>query len=74
MHIVSRPEQVDLGLQRLRAARARETIRPAVIEPGIARRRGQRRGLRLIGYAFAALAVYLLVQSTLVLDSFFAGA
>jgi divalent metal cation (Fe/Co/Zn/Cd) transporter len=27
----------------------------------------QRRGLRLIGYAFAALAVYLLVQSTLVL-------
>jgi divalent metal cation (Fe/Co/Zn/Cd) transporter len=29
----------------------------------------QRRGLRLIGYAFAALAVYLLVQSTLVLAS-----
>jgi divalent metal cation (Fe/Co/Zn/Cd) transporter len=29
----------------------------------------QRRGLRLIGYAFAALAVYLLVQSTLVLVS-----
>jgi divalent metal cation (Fe/Co/Zn/Cd) transporter len=27
----------------------------------------QRRGLRLIGYAFAALAVYLLAQSTLVL-------
>ena len=27
----------------------------------------QRRGLRLIGYAFAALAAYLLVQSTLVL-------
>jgi divalent metal cation (Fe/Co/Zn/Cd) transporter len=27
----------------------------------------QRRGLRLIGYAFAALAVYLLVQSSLVL-------
>ena len=27
----------------------------------------QRRGLRLIGYAFAALAVYLLVQSTAVL-------
>jgi divalent metal cation (Fe/Co/Zn/Cd) transporter len=27
----------------------------------------QRRGLRLIGYGFAALAVYLLVQSTLVL-------
>ncbi len=27
----------------------------------------QRRGLRLIGYAFAVLAVYLLVQSTLVL-------
>ncbi|HET7012689.1 MAG TPA: cation transporter [Streptosporangiaceae bacterium] len=27
----------------------------------------QRRGLRLIGYAFAALAVYLLVQSTLTL-------
>jgi hypothetical protein len=27
----------------------------------------QRRGLRLIGYAFAALAVYLLVQSTGVL-------
>ena len=27
----------------------------------------QRRGLHLIGYAFAALAVYLLVQSTLVL-------
>jgi divalent metal cation (Fe/Co/Zn/Cd) transporter len=27
----------------------------------------QRRGLRLIGYAFAALAIYLLVQSTLVL-------
>jgi divalent metal cation (Fe/Co/Zn/Cd) transporter len=27
----------------------------------------QRRGLRLIGYAFAALAVYLLVQSTVVL-------
>lgn len=27
----------------------------------------QRRGLRLIGYAFAALALYLLVQSTLVL-------
>lgn len=27
----------------------------------------QRRGLRLIGYAFAALAVYLLIQSTLVL-------
>jgi divalent metal cation (Fe/Co/Zn/Cd) transporter len=29
----------------------------------------QRRGLRLIGHAFAALAVYLLVQSTLVLAS-----
>jgi hypothetical protein len=29
----------------------------------------QRRGLRLIGYAFAALAVYLLVQSTMVLVS-----
>jgi divalent metal cation (Fe/Co/Zn/Cd) transporter len=29
----------------------------------------KRRGLRLIGYAFAALAVYLLVQSTLVLAS-----
>ena len=29
----------------------------------------QRRGLRLIGYAFAALAVYLLVQSTVVLAS-----
>jgi hypothetical protein len=28
---------------------------------------GQRRGLRLIGYAFAALAAYLLVQSTVVL-------
>ena len=27
----------------------------------------QRRGLRLIGYAFAALALYLLVQSSLVL-------
>jgi lysylphosphatidylglycerol synthetase-like protein (DUF2156 family) len=27
----------------------------------------QRRGLRLIGYAFAALAVYLLAQSTVVL-------
>jgi hypothetical protein len=27
----------------------------------------RRRGLRLIGYAFAALAVYLLVQSTVVL-------
>jgi hypothetical protein len=27
----------------------------------------QRRGLRLIGYAFAALALYLLVQSTVVL-------
>ena len=27
----------------------------------------QRRGLRLIGYAFAALALYLLIQSTLVL-------
>ncbi len=27
----------------------------------------QKRGLRLIGYAFAALAVYLLVQSTVVL-------
>ena len=27
----------------------------------------QRRGLRLIGYAFAALAIYLLVQSTVVL-------
>jgi hypothetical protein len=27
----------------------------------------QRRGLQLIGYAFAALAVYLLVQSTVVL-------
>jgi len=27
----------------------------------------QRRGLRMIGYAFAALAVYLLVQSTIVL-------
>jgi hypothetical protein len=27
----------------------------------------QRRGLHLIGYAFAALAVYLLVQSTVVL-------
>jgi divalent metal cation (Fe/Co/Zn/Cd) transporter len=27
----------------------------------------QRRGLRLIGYAFAALAVYLLIQSTVVL-------
>src|ERR1700675_135016 len=27
----------------------------------------QRRGFRLIGYAFAALAVYLLVQSTVVL-------
>jgi len=27
----------------------------------------QRQGLRLIGYAFAALALYLLVQSTLVL-------
>ena len=27
----------------------------------------QRRGLRMIGYAFAALAVYLLIQSTLVL-------
>jgi divalent metal cation (Fe/Co/Zn/Cd) transporter len=27
----------------------------------------QRRGLRLIGYAFAALAVYLLAQSTIVL-------
>jgi divalent metal cation (Fe/Co/Zn/Cd) transporter len=31
----------------------------------------QRRGLRLIGYAFAALAVYLLVQSTVVLASSF---
>ena len=29
----------------------------------------QRRGLRLIGYAFAALAVYLLIQSTAVLMS-----
>jgi divalent metal cation (Fe/Co/Zn/Cd) transporter len=29
----------------------------------------QRRGLRLIGYAFAALALYLLVQSTVVLAS-----
>lgn len=29
----------------------------------------QRRGLRLIGYAFAALAVYLLVQSTVVLTA-----
>ena len=29
----------------------------------------QRRGLRLIGYAFAALAVYLLAQSTMVLVS-----
>jgi len=29
----------------------------------------QRRGLRLIGYAFAALAVYLLAQSTVVLAS-----
>ena len=29
----------------------------------------QRRGLRLIGYAFAALAVYLLTQSTVVLVS-----
>jgi len=29
----------------------------------------QHRGLRLIGYAFAALAVYLLVQSTVVLAS-----
>ena len=29
----------------------------------------QRRGLRLIGYAFAALAVCLLVQSTVVLAS-----
>lgn len=29
----------------------------------------QRRGLRLIGYAFAGLAVYLLVQSTVVLAS-----
>ena len=29
----------------------------------------QRRGLRLIGYAFAALAAYLLVQSTVVLAS-----
>jgi divalent metal cation (Fe/Co/Zn/Cd) transporter len=29
----------------------------------------QRRGLRLIGYAFAALAIYLLVQSTVVLAS-----
>jgi divalent metal cation (Fe/Co/Zn/Cd) transporter len=29
----------------------------------------QRRGLRLIGYAFAALAVYLLVQSTAVLST-----
>jgi divalent metal cation (Fe/Co/Zn/Cd) transporter len=29
--------------------------------------RRQRRGLRLIGYAFAALAVYLVVQSTVVL-------
>jgi hypothetical protein len=29
----------------------------------------QRRGLRLIGYAFAALAVYLLLQSTVVLAS-----
>ena len=28
---------------------------------------GQRRALRLIGYAFAALAIYLLVQSTVVL-------
>jgi hypothetical protein len=28
---------------------------------------GQQRGLRLIGYAFAALAAYLLVQSTVVL-------
>jgi hypothetical protein len=27
----------------------------------------QRRGLRLIGYAFATLAAYLLVQSTVVL-------
>ena len=31
----------------------------------------QRQGLRLIGYAFAALAVYLLVQSTLVLAAGF---
>jgi divalent metal cation (Fe/Co/Zn/Cd) transporter len=30
-------------------------------------RERQRRGLRLIGYAFAALALYLLVQSTIVL-------
>jgi hypothetical protein len=29
----------------------------------------QRRGLRLIGYAFAALAAYLLVQSTVELAS-----
>jgi hypothetical protein len=35
---------------------------------GLAR---QRRGLRLIGYAFAALAVYLLVQSTVVLAAGF---
>jgi hypothetical protein len=31
----------------------------------------QRRGLRLIGYAFAALAVYLLVQSTVVVREIF---
>jgi hypothetical protein len=36
--------------------------------PGTGEQR-QRRGLRLIGYAFAALAVYLLVQSTVVLAS-----
>ncbi len=29
----------------------------------------QRRGVRLIGYAFAALAVYLLAQSTVILVS-----
>src|ERR1700760_1686105 len=31
----------------------------------------QRRGLRLIGYAFAALAVYLLIQSTVILAAVF---
>jgi divalent metal cation (Fe/Co/Zn/Cd) transporter len=31
----------------------------------------QRRGLRLIGYAFAALAVYLLIQSTVILAAGF---
>ena len=62
-----------LGLAPIAAATAKDSLievgasTVVIWELSGAGEERQRRGLRLIGYAFAALAVYLLVQSTVVL-------